>query len=332
MAGPGTGGVTSTNYDDIATTTITRRSRQLSDNLSNNTALMMRMKERGKIRTFSGGQAIVEELAYSGPGNFQMYSGYDTLGVSQGEMLTAAEFAIKQAAVAVSMSGLEQLQNAGPEQFIDLFAARLEQGEREMVNNLSDATNGIYSNGTSSGGKAIGGLQLIVSDAGTGTVGGIVSATYTWWLSKVYDFSTQAVTPSSATIQTAMNTLYLDCSRNRDQPDLIVADDVYYTYYWESLQANQRFTNSKLAEAGFDNLKFKGADVVPDGGINGGAPASHMYFLNTNFLHWRPHAKRNMVPLNPDRYAVNQDAFVKLIAFAGNMTSSGRQFQGAIVA
>lgn len=33
MAGPGTGGVTSTNYDDIATTTIARRSRMLADNL-----------------------------------------------------------------------------------------------------------------------------------------------------------------------------------------------------------------------------------------------------------------------------------------------------------
>ena len=329
MAGPGTGGVTSTNYDDIATTTITRRSRKLADNLSEQTALLMRMKERGKIRTFNGGQAIVEELAYSGPGNFQYYSGYDTLGVNQGEMLTAAEFQIKQAAVAVSMSGLEELQNAGPEQFIDLFAARLEQAEREMVNNLST---GLYSDGTGSSSKQIGGLQLVVDDDGTGTVGGINSSTYTWWQNQIYDFSTETVTASSSTIQTAMNTLYLNCSRNRDQPDLIVAGDTYYTYYWESLQANQRFTNSKLAEAGFDNLKFKGADVVPDGAMNGAISATRLYMLNTNFLHWRPHAKRNMVPLNPDRYAVNQDAFVKLIAWAGNLTSSGRQFQGAMVA
>lgn len=329
MAGPGTGGVTGVNYDDLATTTIANRSRKLADNLSNNTALLMRMKERGRMRTFNGGIAIAEELAYSGPGNFTYYSGYDTIGTSQGEMLTSAEFAIKQAAVAVSMSGLEMLQNAGTEQFIDLFAARLEQGEREMVNNLST---GLYSNGTGSGGLQIGGLQLLVSDDGTGTVGGIIAGTYSWWQNKVYDFSTNSATPGPATIQTAMNNLFLDCSRNRDQPDLIVADDIYYTYYWESLQANQRFTNDKLASAGFDNLKFKQADVVADGGLNGAAPASHMYFLNTDFLHWRPHAKRNMVPLNPDRYATNQDAFVRLIAWAGNVTTSGRQFQGVVVA
>lgn len=332
MAGPGTGGVTSTNYDDIATTTIARRSRKLADNLTNNTALMFKLKEKGKVRTFSGGQAIVEELAYSGPGNFQMYSGYDQVGTFQGEMLTAAEYAIKQAAVTVAISGLEELQNAGPEQFIDLWAARQEQAEREMVNNLSDANNGIYSNGTASGGKAITGLQAQVSDAGIGTVGGIVSGTYTWWQNQVYDFSTISVTPSAATIKGAMNTLYLNCSRNRDRPDLIVADDVYYTYYEEALQENQRFTDPKMAEAGFTNLKYKGAAVVPDGGLNGSAPASHMYFLNTDFIAWRPHARRNMVPLNPTRYAVNQDAMVKLIGWAGNLCCSGRQFQGVVVA
>lgn len=160
----------------------------------------------------------------------------------------------------------------------------------------------------------------------------IDSSTYTFWQNQVYDFSDQGVTAGPSTIQTAMNTLYLDCSRNRDRPDLIVADNTYFRYYWESLQAIQRVTNDDLASAGFDNLKFMGADVVFDGGLNGSAPSTHMYFLNSDYLHWRPHARRNMVPLNPNRYAVNQDAFVRIIGFAGNMTASGRQFQGAIVA
>lgn len=316
-------------YGDIATTTIERRSRRLADNLSNNTALMLRLKERKRMRSFSGGNVILEELAYSGPGNYKRYSGYDTLDVSQDDMLTAAEYGIKQAAVAVSMSGLDELQNAGPEQFIDLFAARVEQAEREMINSMSDD---IYSNGTASGGKQIGGLQLLVADAGAGTVGGINSSTYTWWKNQFYDFSANSLTAGPSTIQRAMNTLYLDTMVGRNQVDLIVADNTYFTYYWESLQANQRYTNSKLAEAGFDNLKFKGADVVPDGGLNGSAPSAHMYFLNSDFIHWRPHARRNMTVLNPDRYAVNQDAFVRIIGWAGNMTASGRRYQGAIVA
>lgn len=316
------------NFDDVITTTLRNRSGKLADNLSNNTALMFRMKERGRIRTFSGGRTINEEIAFSGPGNFAYYSGYDTLDISQTDMLTTAEYNIKQAAVAVSINGLEMLKNAGMEQVIDLLAARIEQGEREMVNNLSD---GLYAAGTGSGGKEIGGLQLLVSDDGTGTVGGIAAGTYTWWKNQFYDFSTLGITAGSSTIQTAMNTLYLNCVRNRDAPDLIVADNTYFRYYWESLQAIQRVTNPRMAEAGFENLRFMGADVVPDGGLNGSAPSTSMYFLNTNYLHWRPHADRNMVPLNPDRYATNQDAVVKLIAFAGNMTASNRSLQGCIV-
>lgn len=77
-----------------------------------------------------------------------------------------------------------------------------------------------------------------------------------------------------------MNQLYLLCSRNRDHPDLIVADNLYFRYYWESLQAIQRITNEKMAAAGFENLRFMGADVVFDGGLGGDAPASHMYFLD----------------------------------------------------
>lgn len=316
-------------YDDLATTTIDKRSRKLADNLSQNTALLYRLNEKGKIRTFSGGRNIEEELMFSGPGNFQYYSGFDQLGTSQGDMLTMAEFGIKQAAVVVSMSGLEELQNAGTEAFIDLFGARLDAAEKEMMNNLST---GIYSDGTGSGGKQIGGLQLLVSDDGTGTVGGIVAGTYTWWANQYFDFSANSVTPSASTITSAMNTLYDQCSRNRDAPDLIVADRTYFNYYLESLQPQQRFTNEKMASAGFWNLKYRNADVVSDGGLGGDAPASHMYMLNTDYIHWRPHSKRNMVALDPKRYAVNQDAFARIIAWAGNMTISGRQLQGVIVA
>jgi len=75
------------------------------------------------------------------------------------------------------------------------------------------------------------------------------------------------------------------------------------------------------------------ADVVLDGGLivspNVATPASTAYFLNTKYLFYRPHAARNMVPLSPgQRYSVNQDAAVQILAWAGNLTASGLQFQG----
>ena len=71
------------------------------------------------------------------------------------------------------------------------------------------------------------------------------------------------------------------------------------------------------------------ADVVLDGGIGGFCPASTGFMLNTKYLFYRPHAQRDMVPLSPGkRYSVNQDAEVQILAWAGNLTSSGLQFQG----
>lgn len=319
----------SPNLSELATTTLRERSGVLADNFSGNTALMLRLSERGNKRPFSGGRTIVEELAYAENSTYTRYSGYDTVDISASDVFTAAEFNIKQAAVAVVMSGLEELQNAGSSQSIDLLGQRIDNAEKTMLNNLSaDA----YSDGTASSGKQMGGLQLLVADAGTGTVGGIVSTTYTFWKNKFYDFSSEGVTAGSDTIVTAMNTLYSNLVRGRDKPDLIVADNTYFNYYLESLQPQMRFTNSKLADAGFDNLKYRTADVVLDGGQGGDAPSAHMYMLNTDYICYRPHSRRNMVPLDAGRYATNQDAMVKLIAWAGNMTVRNRALQGVIVA
>jgi len=321
MASPG--------LDEITTTTLRNRSGKLRDNMSKNIALLSRLQEKENVAPVSGGRSIVEELEYAENSTFMYYSGDETLNVGASDVFTSAEFDWKQAAVAVKINGLELLKNSGREKVIDLLEARIKNAEKTMLNNLST---GVYSDGTGTVGKQIGGLQSLVSDAGTGTVGGINSTTYAFWRNAIYDMSSNGVAASAASIQDAMNSLYLSISRNRDVPDLIVADNTYFGYYWKSLQAIQRITDSKMASAGFQTLKFMNADVVYDGGFSGTAPSAHMYFLNTDFIKFRPHRDRNMVPLNPDRFSTNQDAMVKLIGWAGNMTVSNRSLQGVIVA
>jgi hypothetical protein len=259
------------------------------------------------------------------------YSGYEPLNVSTSDVISAAEFDWKQAAVAVTISGLEELQNAGSEQVIDLLEARIGNAEKTMTNNISI---GLYATGTGSAGKEIGGLQHLVADApATGIVGGINRGNFAFWRNKVFDASTDGPgAATSANIQSYMNRLYLQIARGRDHPDLIMADNNYYRLYLESLQTIQRVTNTELASAGFDNLKYMGADVVYDGGYGGGCPTDHMYMLNTDYIHYRPHSRRNMVPIGGERMNTNQDAIVKLIGWAGNMTLSNAFLQGVLIA
>src|SRR5215469_16141394 len=116
------------------------------------------------------------------------YSGYDVLNIAPSDVFTAAQYPIAQAAVAVSISGLEMLQNSGKERMIDLLESRIGNAERTFENNMS---NDCYSNGTASGGKQIGGLQLLVSSTPTsGTVGGISRNTWGFWQNNAQSFAT----------------------------------------------------------------------------------------------------------------------------------------------
>ncbi len=313
------------NISDILATTIESRTRSIADNVTDNNALLKKMEMRGRIKTFSGGHKILQELSFQENSNSGWYSGYDLLPVGVSDVISAAEFNIKQAAVPVVISGLEMLQNSGREALIDLMEGRMSVAESTIANLIS---RGLYSDGTGSGGKEIDGLDIAVPlNPATGTYGGIDRATWPFWRSQ----AASAAGISSTTIQGEMNALWASLVRGSDRPDLIIADNAMWAKYMASLQAIQRFSDPSTGQLGFPTIKYMDADVVLDGGIGGRATVETMYFLNTDYLHYRPHANRNMVALSPNRrYATNQDAEVQIIGWAGNMTSSGARYQGRL--
>lgn len=311
------------NVSDIIATTIESRTRKIADNVTKNNALLMRLSQRGRMKTFSGGRLIYEELSFAENGNAGWYSGYDLLPVAAQDVLSAAQFDIRQAACPVVVSGLEMLQNAGPEAMIDLIASRIDVAESTMRNLVCG---GLYSDGTGSGGKEITGLNAAVPlDPTTGTYGGIDRATWNFWRSKIRNVA------NTAAIQSDFNALWTQQVRGADRPDLIIADNVAWTAYVASLQAQQRFTQAETGGLGFPTVKYMDADVVLDGGIGGFCPAGTAFFLNTDYIRFRPHSARNFVPLSPNkRVSINQDAEVQILAWAGNLTTSGAQFQGRL--
>lgn len=323
------------NLSDIISTTIQNRSGVLADNITQNTALLSKLKKRGNVKSVSGGNVIMQELMYNDPNtrNAGSYSGYDVIDITPNSPISAAQYDLKQYAAAVSISGLEQLQNAGKEQIIDLLEGRIQVAEAQLMDQISS---GLYSDGTGNSGKDITGLQAAVAKTPTsGTYGGINRATWSFWQNVAFDATTDGGAAASATnIQSYMNRVAIQLVRGTDRPDMIVADNNYYRFYLESLQAIQRVTSEDSAAAGFTSLKYLGAglncDVFLDGGIGGSIPTNTMYFLNTKYIFFRPHRDRNFVPIGGDRQSVNQDALVRLIGWAGNLTSSGAQFQGVL--
>lgn len=331
---------------DIIATTIQSRSGELSDNFTNNNALIRRLRKKGNVRPFSGGNVILEEIGYndSTTANVNSYSGFEQLNISPNSPISAAQFSIVQYAAAVTISGLEMLQNSGKEAIIDLLEGRIKIAEGQLMNRLS---NDVYLDGTANAGKNLTGLAAAVSTSTTGTYGGISRSSFTFWQNQTYSGATNGgATTSASNIQQYMTALAVKTVRGNDKVDLIVADNNYFQFYVNSLQAIQRVQSEEEAGAGFASLKFFGggqtADVVLDGGIYtggdlvntswAGSGSNKMYFLNTNYIFLRPHRDRNFVPIGGERQAVNQDAIVKLIGWAGNLTSSGPQFCGVLSA
>lgn len=320
---------------DIIATTIQSRSGKLADNVTLNNAVLDRLRKRGNVRPFSGGNVILEEIMYndSNTNNTNSYSGYETLDIAPNSPISAAQFSIAQYASAVTISGLEMLQNSSKEAIIDLLEGRVQVAEGQLMNRIQTD---IYGNGTGNGGKNLTGLAAAVADSpSTGVYGGINRATWSFWQNQSFSGVTNGgAAVSAANIQSYMTQLAIKLVRGQDKADLIVADNNYYSLYVNSLQAIQRVTSVDEGAAGFASLKFYGggtsADVVLGGGIGSQATANHMWFLNTNYIYFRPHTDRNFAPIGGERQSVNQDAVVKLIGWAGNMTSSGPQFSGVL--
>lgn len=319
----------SPNLSELVTTTLRERADDLADNISENNALLKRLKKKGNIWLVDGGRNITMPLEYAENSTFMYYDGYEQLNITPSDVISAAEYEWKQAAVSISMSGKEKLMNAGKNQVINWLTTRVSNAEKTMMNNIGTD---IYSDGTGTSGKQIGGLQLLVANANTtGTVGGINAANFAFWQNtEISDATDFGATASTSNMGAFMNSTWVLQCRGNEKPDLIVCDNAYYRLYLESLTPNQRFTTAESAELGFHALKYQTADVVLDGGIGSAAPTRTMYMLNTDYLRFVSHSDRNFVPIGDDRFSTNQDAFVKLIGWMGNLVCSNRRLQAVL--
>lgn len=319
----------SATFTELVSTTWRNHAKDVKDNVSRNNALYKRVMDKGQVRTEDGGLTITQPLDYNANGTYQRYSGYDVLNIQQSDVITAAEYQWRQIALNVVASGLELRVNAGGNAIVKLAKARIKNAMRTFKNNFSYD---MYADGTLP--NQINGLQSLVADAGTGTIGGIDSSAWSFWQNAVQSAAAPlqgggAITPSATTIESLMLPLWLNQVRGDDAPDLIVASNDYFTFYEQSQVAIKRYTSSDEAQGGFLSLKYKNADVIFDGGS--GIPAAHMYFLNTDYIEMVVHRDANL-SVQEDMKPYNQDATVVPVLWMGNMVCSNRRLQAVLKA
>jgi len=313
-------------FTELVSTTFRKHRKEIKDNISNRNALYKRIVGKGNYESEDGGLTIATPLDYAENSTYQRYSDWDTLNIQASDVISAAEYQWRQIAINVVASGREMRINSGGPKIIKLAKARIKNAKRTFANNFSED---MYSDGTAT--NQINGLQAIISDLGTGTVGGINSTNFPFWKSQIFDASDNSVTPSATTIENSMMLpLWLGLDRGPDdQPDLIVMDNTYYQYYETSQVSIKRYSSATSADGGFSTLKYKGADVMFDG--NSGIPDTHGYFINTEYLGLCVHRDADLTVMEEQR-PINQDGVVIPILWMGNLTCSNRNQQGLMLA
>ena len=310
-------------FTELVTTTLREHPTEIADNVSNENALWRRMNQKKNIlKEVDGGHKIAVPLDYAENSSFMRYYGAQALNIQESNVLTAAEFDWVQSVVHVTATGRQLRINSGKNRLINLMKARTKNAMRTAANNMSVD---LYSSGSLT--NQMGGLGHIIQTAGTGTVGGIDSSTYSFWQNQYKEAT--GTGPSYTDLKADMLSLYLSTKRGNDKTDLIVSTYDLYAVYWDQLSDNQRYASNDTPNT-FTALKFMDADVVPDLNDNFTSTGEKMYFLNTDFLKVIYHPDANWTP-DPEKTSVNQDAVVVPLYWMGQMTCSNRARQGVLI-
>lgn len=319
----------STVFTEMVTSTSRNWATKVADNVSAHHAVLRRLKEKNKIRTYSGGYEIAIPLEYAENGTYQRFAGYDLLNTDASDVLTSAKYDNKMIALHVTASGQELLQNSGKEKMLNLVRVRKDNALKTAANQFSID---MYSDGSLT--NQINGFDNLIQTDGTGTVGGIDSSTWTFWKNQFKEASgtNAAATPTataSATFKGDMNSLWLSLNRGADKPDLIVFSHDFYSLYEIGEQQLQRYMNADMAKAGFVGLKYKTADVVFDDNTNFTTTGETGYFLNTDYIYVMQHSDAQW-SADDEKRPTNQYAVVIPYYWMGNTVCSNRSLQGRI--
>jgi hypothetical protein len=288
--------------------------------------MFIQMRDRKVMQ--NGGESILVPLLYAKHTGVQSYSGYQTLDVDPQEGITGAQYLWKEYACPVTISRRERRQNSGQHQIINLLDGKTQQAQLSFADRIN--TDLLGTNSANS--LNLLGFQDFIENAAqasqTGSPGGINRATFSWWRSQYGDASDSFSTNGLNT----MRTVYNSASQGADHPDLIISAQTTYEFYERVLEARERYqtttateTGQRIAEAGFEFLKYKGAFFFFDDA----AQADNLRMINTRYVSFVVDTESDFA-IQPFVTPNNQTATTALIVFMGAFTMSNLSRHGLV--
>ena len=286
-------------WNNILSTTMHNYHKTLTDNIFNTLPLLEFYKSNGRVKTINGGISIVEPIMIA-EGDSGSYAEWDQIIVTPKDTATAAQFLWKQIFATIAISGLEEAQNNGKEQIINLLEAKIMQAEETLKKRLNGQLFGTQAAPTA---KDFLSLLILVDDAAP--VGGITpTAPDTYWKSYVKDVGGSV---DAAKLETELRTAYFATSdAGPDHTDAIFTNPYGFGLYESTLTPQVRYTDTKKANLGFQNLMFKDVPIMWDfqcPGVVTGVGAAQVgttsntsacfFGLNSKYIGLKIHSERN---------------------------------------
>lgn len=331
-------------FDQVASTTLQHYRPQFADNITDKSAVMFNLKQRGGVEEQAGGRTLVEPLISAENTTVGSYRDFDIIPTDPQEGITAAEFPWAQLAGSLIISGRQEFVNSeNRTRVLSLIKGKTLQLQMTMTNEFNRQSHG---DGSGNGGKDITGfLAAIENGLAWNVYGGIDANIHLYWRNQWIGFaafSGNAALDDTDTdirdFRQVLTTFYNVCMRNTDKPKLWLTGQRVHEYFEQSMVVNERYmkggnvSDVKMAAAGFENLMFKSVPVVLDNLVfntNIAANASNQQIesLNTDFIKLIVGSGRNFV-MTPFVRPPNQEAKVAQVILYAQFVLSNRQLQG----
>jgi hypothetical protein len=314
-------------YQQVLSMSIEERSSGYKDLVSNNNVFMALINRKNLWESYSGPR--IRQTLQIDKAEMQWFSGYDFLNNPPLELFNDAYYTPNWAVVPISLTMEEIWNNSGPNQIRPVVRSYMEAAERALQDGMEV---GVFSDGTASGGKQIGGLDLavpIVDD--TGVYGGISRADFAIWRTTTYDadsdFPSIGTQVNSVTVRPIYEQIMMNHTRGNKAPDLVLASQQHYAAYSAATVAIQRIQRTGgVGDMGFTSLEFIGgghrAEIVLGGGIRSSMPANTTFFLDTDSFRMRynPEFYFDKLFKGDGQMPINQAAIAQFIGFGGELT------------
>jgi hypothetical protein len=308
-------------YDDLTSKTNKFIVPRMVDEVYKSSPLFTRLRTRNMER-FEGGSTIRHPIMYAKlkGGAFTRGASFDTSYVQTD---TALEVNVKYYYVNVTLFGVDNVLNRGPESAMSLVESKMVNAAGRMADLLGGDIF-LDGQGTNSSAIALDGLDASIDDGSNyASYGGItrtdISATASTGINAYFKGSVGTLSLS------AVQTAYGQSWFGREHIDLMIMTQAVWDILWNKIQPQQRFReeSSDVAKIGFQSMRFNGASAT----VDQLCPSGFIWGLNTKFIQfWITTYPKYQFGFTGWKEAQNTDDVAGQYLFAGNLLNVGPRF------